>query len=158
MGHAVGMTTTIQGIAGLKDLVGQHLGYSDYVEITQEQVNLFADATGDHQWIHVDVERAKAESPFGGPIAHGYLTLSLGPTLAPQIMRVDGIKMGVNYGVDKVRFPSPVPVGSKLRLGAQLDEVEDIAGGAQVHMTFTYECEGAPKPSCVAQIIFRYYE
>jgi acyl dehydratase len=152
------MSTTIQGIAGLKDLVGQHLGYSDYVEITQEQVNLFAEATGDRQWIHVDVERAKAESPFGGPIAHGYLTLSLGPTLAPQIMRVEGIKMGVNYGADKVRFPSPVPVGSKLRLGAQLDEVEDIAGGAQVRMTFTYECEGAPKPSCVAQIIFRYYE
>ena len=151
------MTTTIQGIAGLKDLVGQHLGYSDYVEITQEQVNLFADATGDHQWIHVDVERAKAESPFGGPIAHGYLTLSLGPALAPQIMRVDGIKMGVNYGADKVRFPAPVPVGSKVRLGAQLDAVDDIAGGAQVHMTFTYECEGAPKPSCVAQIIFRYY-
>jgi len=152
------MTTTIQGIAGLKDLVGQHLGYSDYVEITQEQVNTFADATGDHQWIHVDVERAKAESPFGGPIAHGYLTLSLGPTLAPQIMRVDGIKMGVNYGAEKVRFPSPVPVGSKLRLGAQLDDVEDISGGAQVRMTFTFECEGAPKPSCVAQIIFRYYE
>lgn len=152
------MTTIIQGIAGLKDLVGQHLGYSDYTEITQEQVNTFADATGDHQWIHVDVERAKAESPFGGPIAHGYLTLSLGPTLAPQIMRVDGIKMGVNYGADKVRFPSPVPVGSKLRLGAQLDAVEDIAGGAQVRMTFTFECEGAAKPSCVAQIIFRYYE
>jgi acyl dehydratase len=152
------MSTTIQGIAGLKDLVGQHLGYSDYVEITQDQVNLFAEATGDRQWIHVDVERAKKESPFGGPIAHGYLTLSLGPTLAPQIMRVEGIKMGVNYGADKVRFPSPVPVGSMLRLGARLDEVEDIAGGAQVRMTFTYECEGAPKPSCVAQIIFRYYE
>ncbi len=152
------MTTTIQGIAGLKALVGQHLGYSDYTEITQEQVNTFADATGDQQWIHVDVERANADSPFGGPIAHGYLTLSLGPTLAPQIMRVDGIKMGVNYGCEKVRFPSPVPVGSKLRLGAQLDGVEDIAGGAQVRMTFTYECEGATKPSCVAQIIFRYYE
>jgi acyl dehydratase len=152
------MTTTIQGIAGLRDLVGQHLGYSDYVEITQEQVNRFAEATGDHQWIHVDPERAKAESPFGGPIAHGYLTLSLGPALAPQILRVDGIKMGVNYGCEKVRFPSPVAVGAKVRLGAQLDSVDDIAGGAQVMMTFTYECEGAPKPSCVAQIIFRYYE
>jgi acyl dehydratase len=152
------MTTTIQGIAGLRDLVGEHLGYSDYVEITQEQVNTFAEATGDHQWIHVDPERAKAESPFGGPIAHGYLTLSLGPSLAPQILRVDGIKMGVNYGCEKVRFPSPVPVGAKLRLGAQLDSVDEIAGGAQVTMTFTYECEGAPKPSCVAQIIFRYYE
>jgi acyl dehydratase len=152
------MTTTIQGIAGLRDLVGEHLGYSDYVEITQEQVNTFAEATGDHQWIHVDPERAKKESPFGGPIAHGYLTLSLGPSLAPQILRVDGIKMGVNYGCEKVRFPSPVPVGAKLRLGAQLDSVDEIAGGAQVTMTFTYECEGAPKPSCVAQIIFRYYE
>jgi acyl dehydratase len=152
------MTTTIQGIAGLRELVGEHLGYSDYVEITQEQVNTFAEATGDHQWIHVDPERAKKESPFGGPIAHGYLTLSLGPSLAPQILRVDGIKMGVNYGCEKVRFPSPVPVGAKLRLGAQLDSVDEIAGGAQVTMTFTYECEGAPKPSCVAQIIFRYYE
>jgi len=152
------MTTVIEGIAGLKELVGTHLGYSDYLEITQERVNTFAEATGDHQWIHVDPERAKAESPFGGPIAHGYLTLSLGPVLAPQIMRVDGIKMGVNYGAGKVRFPSPVPVGAKLRLGAELTNVEDIAGGAQVYMTFTFECEGAPKPSCVSEIIFRYYE
>ncbi|MGI8939261.1 MAG: MaoC family dehydratase [Iamia sp.] len=152
------MTTTIQGISGLKDLVGTHLGYSDYVEITQEQVNTFAEATGDHQWIHVDVERAKAESPFGGPIAHGYLTLSLGPTLAPQIMAVEGINMAVNYGCEKVRFPSPVPVGAKLRLGANLDAVDDIAGGAQVTMTFTYEVEDAPKPSCVAVVVFRYYE
>ncbi|MCB0978477.1 MAG: MaoC family dehydratase [Acidimicrobiales bacterium] len=152
------MTTVIQGIAGLKELVGTHLGYSDYLEITQERVNQFADATGDHQWIHVDPERAKAESPFGGPIAHGYLTLSLGPALAPQIMRVEGIKMGVNYGCAKVRFPSPVPVGSKLRLGAELTNVEDIPGGVQVYMTFTFEVEGAPKPSCVSEIIFRYYE
>src|SRR4051812_24580256 len=112
------MTTTVQGIEGLKGLVGEHLGYSPSIEITQEQVNLFADATGDHQWIHVDPERAKA-GPFGGPIAHGYLTLSLGPTLMPQIMRVEGFKMAVNYGCGKVRFPSPVPVGSKLRLGAE---------------------------------------
>jgi acyl dehydratase len=152
------MTTIIKGISGLKELVGQHLGYSDYVEITQEQVNLFAEATGDHQWIHVDPERATKESPFGGPIAHGYLTLSLGPRLAPEIMRVEGIKMGVNYGAEKVRFPSPVPVGSRLRLGALLDKVDEIPGGAQVQMTFTFEVEGAPKPSCVAAIIFRYYE
>jgi acyl dehydratase len=152
------MTITVKGIAGLKDRVGQHLGYSDYVEITQEQVNLFADATGDHQWIHVDPERAQKESSFGGPIAHGYLTLSLGPTLSPQIIRVEGVKMAVNYGCNKVRFPSPVPVGSKLRLGAELTSVEDIAGGAQVTMTFTFECEGAPKPSCVSENIFRYYE
>ncbi|MBX3287144.1 MAG: MaoC family dehydratase [Actinobacteria bacterium] len=152
------MTTVIQGIAGLKELVGTHLGYSDYVEITQDRVNTFADATGDHQWIHVDPERAKAESPFGGPIAHGYLTLSLGPLLAPQIMRVEGIKMGVNYGADKVRFPSPVPVGSKLRLGAELTKVDDIPGGVQVYMTFTFEVEGAAKPSCVSENVFRYYE
>ena len=152
------MTTVIQGIAGLKELVGTHLGYSDYLEITQERVNLFADATGDHQWIHVDPERAKAESPFGGPIAHGYLTLSLGPVLAPQIMKVEGVKMGVNYGASKVRFPAPVPVGARLRLGAEFTAVDDIPGGAQVSMTFTFEVEGAAKPSCVSEIIFRYYD
>ena len=151
------MTTTVNGIAGLKELLGQHLGYSDYMEITQERVNLFADATGDHQWIHVDVERANAESPFGGPIAHGYLTLSLGPVLVPQVVRVDGIKMAVNYGCEKVRFPAPVPVGSKVRLGAELTGADDITGGAQVTMRFTFEVEGASKPSCVADIIFRYY-
>jgi len=149
----------VNGIAGLKELVGTHLGYSEWMEITQERVNTFADATGDHQWIHVDVERATAESPFGGPIAHGYLTLSLGPVLFPQIMTVKGIKMGVNYGCGKVRFPSPVPVGSNLRLGATLDSVEDLPGGwAQISMTFTFEVEGAPKPACVSEIIFRYLE
>jgi len=150
------MTTTVQGIDGLKQLVGQHLGYSDYVEITQEQVNLFADATGDHQWIHVDPERAK-QGPFGGPIAHGYLTLSLAPALLPQILQVQGISMGVNYGTEKVRFPSPVPVGSKLRAGAELQSVDDVAGGAQVTMNVTFEVEGAPKPSCVATVVYRYY-
>jgi acyl dehydratase len=150
------MTTTIEGIEGLKAAVGQHLGYSDYVEITQDQVNLFADATGDHQWIHVDVERAK-EGPFGGPIAHGYLTLSLSPALLPQILRVTGVATGVNYGANKVRFPSPVPVGSKLRLGASLLSVEDVAGGAQIAMELIFEVEGASKPSCVAEVLFRYY-
>src|SRR5499427_3525152 len=106
------MTTIIEGIDGLKAKVGEHLGYSDWVEITQDQVNRFADATGDHQWIHVDVERARA-GPFGGPIAHGYLTLSLAPALLPEILSVEGISMGVNYGLNKLRFPSPVPVGSK---------------------------------------------
>ena len=153
------MTTTVEGIAGLRELVGQHLGHSEWMEITQERVNTFADATGDHQWIHVDPERAAAESPFGGPIAHGYLTLSLGPVLMPSILAVTGVRMGVNYGCGKVRFPSPVPVGSRLRLGAQLDAVEDLPGdGAQVHMTFTYEVEGAAKQACIAEIIFRYYE
>ncbi len=152
------MTTTVTGIAGLKELVGQHLGYSEELEITQERVNTFADATGDHQWIHVDPERAK-DGPFGGPIAHGYLTLSLGPALLPTIVSVEGMRMAVNYGMGKVRFPSPVPVGSKLRLGAELTALEELDGnGAQVTMTFVYEVVGAPKPSCVAEVIFRYYE
>jgi acyl dehydratase len=150
------MTTTINGIEGLKSHVGEHLGYSDYVTVTQDQVNAFADATGDHQWIHIDVERAKA-GPFGAPIAHGYLTLSLGPSLSPQIFGVTGIAMGVNYGANKVRFPAPVPVGSKLRLGAKLLGVEDVAGGVQVTMEFVFEVEGASKPSCVAECVFRYY-
>jgi acyl dehydratase len=150
------MTTTVQGPEGLKELAGQHLGYSDHLEVTQEQVNLFADATGDHQWIHVDPERAKA-GPFGGPIAHGYLTLSLVPSLLPQILQVSGFSMGVNYGTEKVRFPSPVPVGSKLRAGAKLVSVDDVAGGVQLTMEVTLEVEGASKPSCVATLVYRYY-
>jgi acyl dehydratase len=146
----------INGIEGLKSAVGEHLGYSDYMEISQERVNQFADATGDHQWIHVDVERAKT-GPFGGPIAHGYLTLSLGPALYPTVVRIEGFSMGVNYGANKVRFPSPVPVGARLRLGVKLLQVEEITGGVQTTMEFTFECEGAPKPSCVAEIIFRSY-
>jgi acyl dehydratase len=149
-------TRVITGADELKSLVGEHLGYSDYMEITQDRVNKFADATGDHQWIHVDVERAKA-GPFGGPIAHGYLTLSLGPVLYPTIVRIEGFSMGVNYGANKVRFPAPVPVGSNLRLGVKLLGVEDITGGVQMTMEFTFECEGAGKPSCVAEIIFRSY-
>jgi acyl dehydratase len=150
------MTLTIQGIDGLKERVGTHLGYSEWHQVTQEQVNTFAEATGDFQWIHVDVERAK-QGPFGGPIAHGYLTLSLGPLLIPQIVKVEGIAMAVNYGLNKVRFPAPVPVGSKLRLGATLSNVEDIAGGVQVTMGMVYELDGADKPVCVAEIVFRYY-
>src|SRR4029450_372131 len=110
--------TTVEGIEGVQSLVGKQLGYSDWVEITQEQVNQFADATGDHQWIHVDPERAKKESPFGGPIAHGYLTLSLIPSLMPQIIEITGFRMGVNYGTEKVRFPSPVAVRSRGRAAA----------------------------------------
>ena len=112
----------ITGVAGLKAAVGEHLGYSEYIEISQERVNQFAEATGDFQWIHVDVERAKS-GPFGGPIAHGYLTLSLGPMLYPTVVRIEGFSMGVNYGANKVRFPSPVPVGSKVRLGVKVLEV-----------------------------------
>jgi acyl dehydratase len=150
------MTTIIDGIEGLKAKVGEHLGYSDYVEISQDQVNQFADATGDHQWIHVDVERAKA-GPFGGPIAHGYLTLSLAPALLPQVVQTTGFSMGVNYGCNKVRFPSPVPIGAKLRMGASLEQVEEIQGGAQVTYELTFEVEGASKPSCVAEVVYRSY-
>ena len=146
----------IKSIDELKSQVGNHLGYSDYLTITQDRVNLFADATGDHQWIHIDVERAKA-GPFGGPIAHGYLTLSLGPVLLPQIFAVEGVAMGVNYGANKVRFMSPVPVGSNLRAGVKLVSVDDVTGGVQVTLETTFEVEGAKKPSCVAEVVFRYY-
>src|SRR6476646_5122817 len=139
----------ITGLDELRTLGGEHRGYSDYLEITQERVDAFADATGDHQWIHVDVERA-ATGPFGGPIAHGYLTLSLGPVLLPEILQVSGVTMGVNYGTNKVRFPSPVPVGAKLRLGATLAGVEDVTGGAQLTIALVFEMEGASKPACVA--------
>jgi len=147
----------INGTDELRGLIGQHLGYSDWVEITQDRVNQFADATGDHQWIHVDVERAKA-GPFGGPIAHGYLTLSLGPMLAPQIYTMKGFSVVVVYWKEKIRFPAPVPVGSKLRLGATLHDVTDVAGGIQMTIEFSFEVDGATKPSCVAQVLFRLYE
>lgn len=146
----------INGADELRTLVGEHLGYSEYVEITQEKVNQFAEATGDHQWIHVDVERATA-GPFGGPIAHGYLTLSLGPMLSPQVYQVTGFSMGVNYGAEKIRFPAPVPVGAQLRLGVKPLEVTDVAGGIQTKMEFTFEVDGASKPSCVAEVLFRLY-
>ncbi|MDA2944353.1 MAG: MaoC family dehydratase [Actinomycetota bacterium] len=148
---------TINGADELKSLIGEHLGYSPYVTVSQEQVNQFAEATGDHQWIHIDVERAKA-GPFGAPIAHGYLTLSMGPMLYPQVVQITGFSMGVNYGANKIRFMSPVKVGSNLRLGVKLLDVTDIPGGIQSTMEFTFECEGVDKPSCVAEIIFRSYE
>src|SRR3954449_13589719 len=151
------MTTIIEGIDGLKAKKGEHLGYSDWLEITQERVNEFADATDDHQWIHVDPERAK-KGPFGGPIAHGYLTLSLGPYFLPKMWDVHGFSMGVNYGCEKVRFPAPVPVGARLRCGATVDSVDEIAGGVSVTLTLTFEVEGASKPSCVATVVYRYYE
>jgi acyl dehydratase len=149
-------TTKIDGIAGLKERVGDHLGYSEWHQVTQEQINLFADATGDHQWIHVDVERAKA-GPFGAPIAHGYLTLALAPTLLDEVLDVTGVSMNINYGLNKLRFPSPVPVGSKVRAGVTLAAVEDVSGGAQVTLNVTFEIEGATKPACVAEVLFRYY-
>ncbi|HEV7211087.1 MAG TPA: MaoC family dehydratase [Blastococcus sp.] len=150
------MTTTTT-IAELSGRTGQELGSSDWYEVTQDAVNLFADATGDHQWIHVDVERAKKESPFGGPIAHGYLTLSLLAPMSSQVLAVTDTVMGVNYGLNKVRFPSPVPVGSKVRLTATLKEVEEVTGGLQVTMSAVIEREGGDKPVCIAEPVFRYY-
>ena len=149
-------TTVVRGIAGLKELVGAELGTSDPFLVTQEAVDLFADATGDHQWIHVDVEKAKA-GPFGGPIAHGYLTLALLPALLPGIFRVEGVSMGVNYGLDRLRFPSPVPVGSEVVCTASLVAVDEIGGGAQVTLHTVITVVGARKPSCVADVVFRYY-
>ncbi|MCZ2813357.1 MULTISPECIES: MaoC family dehydratase [unclassified Modestobacter] len=151
------MTRTTTTIAELPSLKGQELGTSDWYEVTQEAVNLFADATNDHQWIHVDVERAKAESPFGGPIAHGYLTLSLLVPLVSQTYTVTDAKMGVNYGLNKVRFPAPVPVGSKVRARVTLKDVEEIAGGLQNTVTVTIEREGGDKPVCIAEWVTRTY-
>jgi acyl dehydratase len=150
------MATTVHGIESFSELVGKHLGYSEWHRIDQEQVNLFADATGDHQWIHVDPERAKS-GPFGTAIAHGYLTLSLAPVLLGEVVVVEGVSMGVNYGCNRVRFPAPVPVGSNLRLGASVAGVEEVSGGVQVVMDLTLETEGSTKPSCVAQVVYRYY-
>jgi acyl dehydratase len=150
------MTTHVNSIEELKGLVGTHLGYSDYRTVTQEEVNLFADATGDHQWIHVDPERAAA-GPFGHTIAHGYLTLSLIPVLVGGLMKVDGVSMGVNYGSNKVRFTSPVPIGSDVRAGATLASVDEVAGGVQIAMDVVVEIKGSEKPACVAQTLSRLY-
>ncbi|MDE2431078.1 MAG: MaoC family dehydratase [Burkholderiales bacterium] len=147
----------IHSLDELKTLTGQEVAVSDWVEITQERVNTFADATGDHQWIHVDVERAKRESPFGGPIAHGFLTLSLLPMLVESAIHLTYVKMGVNYGLNKVRFPSPVPVGSQLRARMKLLNVEDIKDGAQISWEVTIERQGSDKPVCVAESIGRAY-
>lgn len=134
--------------------VGEHLGYSEWHTITQEQVQLFADATGDHQWIHLDTERAAA-GPFGATIAHGYLTLSLIPMFGKDIYQVDNLRMGINYGLNKVRFPQPVKVGSKVRAGAELIEATDVPGGKQVVVRWTVEIDGEGKPACVAETVAR---
>jgi acyl dehydratase len=146
----------VEGVAGLEALAGQHVGESDWLEITQERVQEFADATGDHQWIHVDPERAEA-GPFGAPIAHGYLTLSLVSYLLPRVWQVEGFGMGVNYGLERLRFPAPVPVGSRVRLRADLAEVQALEGGVQATMDLTVEVDGGAKPALVARGLFRYY-
>jgi acyl dehydratase len=140
----------------LKALVGTHLGYSEYRTVTQEEVNLFADATDDHQWIHVDPERAAA-GPFGHTIAHGFLTLSLVPQLTGDLLRVDGVTMAINYGLNKVRFTSPVPVGSQVRAGATLVSIDDVPGGVQMALDVVVEIKDAERPACVAQTLSRLY-
>ena len=150
------MTTVFNTPGDLKTAVGQHLGYSDWLVITQERINRFADATGDHQWIHVDPERAQS-GPFGACIAHGYLTLSLVNMFLPHIVDVRGIRMGVNYGADKVRFPSPVRVGARIRGGGELIKVEDVKGGVQATIRVTVEIEGSDRPACVVDTISRYF-
>ncbi len=150
------MTTTVHGVDELKTMVGRHLGYSGYVLVDQQRIDRFADATGDHQWIHVDVERA-ANGPFGTTIAHGYLTLSLVPVLLAEVVRVENVAFGVNYGSNKVRFPAPVPVGSEIRLGASIHSVEEVPGGVQAVLDVDITVRDADKPSCAAQVVFRYY-
>ncbi|RVX38675.1 acyl dehydratase [Nonomuraea polychroma] len=151
------MTIVANGLAELKALAGQDLGHSGWLEITQERVNTFADATNDHQWIHVDPDKAK-DGPFGGTIAHGYLTLALLIPLFNELLDIQGMKMSINYGLDKVRFPSPVKVGSKIRLAGKVAEVEDVPGdGVQMLLDFTVEIDGAAKPACVARAVYRHY-
>ncbi|HEY6332367.1 MAG TPA: MaoC family dehydratase [Blastocatellia bacterium] len=148
----------INGIEGLKDLVGQEVSASDWCEVSQARIDGFAEITEDRQWIHIDVERAKTSSPFGATIAHGFLTLSLISHLASQAVKVEGdFKMGVNYGLNRLRFPSPVPAGSKVRARFALQSVEDIEGGIQITWNVTVEVEGAKKPSLVADWLVRYY-
>ncbi|MFA9430251.1 MaoC family dehydratase [Egicoccus sp. AB-alg2] len=144
----------VEGIEGLRALVGQEIGATDWMEVTQAQVDQFADATGDHQWIHVDVERA-AEGPFGGTIAHGFLTLALIPRVLTSVVDVRGFSMVVNYGLDKVRFPAPLPVGAKLRGVVTVDEVTEVGTGVQVAFTIAFEIDGADKPACVARFLER---
>ena len=145
----------LNGVDEVRAAVGQHLGFSDYRVVDQQDVDAFAELTGDDQWIHVDVERA-SRGPFGGTIAHGLFTLSLGPRLARSVYRIDGMRMGVNYGYDKIRFPAPVRVGAKVRLGVTLASVTEVPGGLQLALNFVWEVEGGAKPACVAEMLLRY--
>src|SRR6266849_5824320 len=149
-------TRVIEGIQELKSLVGQEVGTSDWLQVTQSRINDFANATEDHQWIHIDVERARADSPFHTTIAHGFLTLSLLPDLASQAVKVQGdFKMGINYGLNRLRFVSPVPAGSRIRARFALQSVEDVAGGIQITWSVTCETEGGQKPALVAEWLVR---
>jgi acyl dehydratase len=149
--------TVVNGLAEIKALVGKELGHTGWMEITQDRVNTFADATDDHQWIHVDAERARS-GPFGTTIAHGYLTLALLIPLFSELLTINGVRMGVNYGLEKVRFPAPVPVGGKIRLAGTVVSVDDVPGdGVQTTLDFTVEIDGSAKPACVARAVYRHY-
>jgi acyl dehydratase len=151
------MGTTAEGVGGLKALAGTDLGHTEWFEVTQDRVNLFAEATDDHQWIHTDPVRA-ADGPFGGTIAHGYLTLSLIIPLFTELLTINGVRMSVNYGLNKVRFPSPVPVGAKIRLHGTVADVTEVKGdGVEMLIDFTIEVDGGDKPACVAQAVLRHY-
>ena len=151
------MTTAVHGLEELKALTGRDLGHTDWLQIDQNRVDTFADATDDHQWIHVDPERA-ATGPFGGTIAHGYLTLALLIPLMTELLDVSGVRMSINYGLEKVRFPAPVPVGAKIRLKGRVASADKVAGdGVQITIDFTVEIEGSVKPACVARGIYRHY-
>jgi acyl dehydratase len=152
----VSVPAIFESLDELRAAAGQHLGWTEWLEIDQARVDRFADATGDHQWIHVDPARAIAESPFGGPIAHGYLTLALSNLFLPQLIEVPGASAGVNYGTGRVRFPAPVPVGSRIRAGAEIIAVEEVAGGVQTTITVTIEVEGSSKPACVIESLSRW--
>jgi acyl dehydratase len=147
---------TISGLDDLRTKVGEELGVSDWHEVTQEAVNAFAEVTGDDQWIHTDPVRA-TQTPFGGTIAHGYYTLSLHPMFAEQLLRFEGFAFAVNYGLDRVRFPAPLPVGNRVRMRITLLAVDDVLGGAQIKLKLTFEGEGALKPVCVAESLTRVY-
>ncbi len=145
----------VKGLDELKAAVGQE-AVSDWHDVTQEDINRFAEVTGDDNWIHLDVERAK-QTPFGGTIAHGYYTLSLGPMFTYRLFKADGFAFGVNYGVNKVRFPAPMPVGERVRMRLRLASVDDVPGGAQIVTELTFERDGAEKPVCVAESLSRVY-
>jgi acyl dehydratase len=149
------MGRTVQGIDGIRELAGQQLGESGWRTITQDQVNTFADLTDDHQYIHIDPERASS-TPFGGTIAHGFYTLSLSVGLLDEIVSFEGTSMNLNYGLNKVRFPAPLPVGSKIRMKAAMGDVEDVNGGVQAVIDLTYEIDGQERPPCVAELVLRF--
>ena len=147
------MPRTFENLEAFRAAVGEELGSGDWHTVTQDQINLFAEATGDHQWIHVDPEKA-AQGPFGTTVAHGYLTVSLLPVLAESVYQIEGLTMGLNYGINRLRFPSPVPVDSRIRATATLREISDIPIGTQAVISFVVELEGSEKPACIADVVY----